>query len=140
MIAPNWFVYWENPGVYSPPNEAVGLAGAAVEDDSFFDNLGDTAIAYLQAQLGLGAPAPQQLVSSATVTPIGTAASTPPPQVSTGPSPILKKVCGVYKWVYPKRRRRRKLLTESDYNSLLRIETLKVNSNMKVAIAKALTR
>lgn len=57
-----------------------------------------------------------------------------------GGSPVWKKVCGQYKWVYPKRRRRRQLLTESDYNALLRIENLKVNKNMSVAIAKALTR
>ncbi len=63
-----------------------------------------------------------------------------PGQCSTGPKPVYKMVCGVYKWVYPKRRRRRQLLTDSDYNSLLRIQNLKVNTNMNVAISKALTR
>ncbi len=53
---------------------------------------------------------------------------------------VYKKVCGVWKWVKPKRRRRKVLLTESDYNGLLRIESLKVNKNMTVAIAKTLSR
>lgn len=53
---------------------------------------------------------------------------------------VYKKVCGVYKWVKPKRRRRRKLLTDADFNALLRIQALKVNQNMTIAIAKALGR
>ncbi len=69
----------------------------------------------------------------------------PPGAVGTGscgggPSPVLKKVCGVYKWVIPKRRRRRQLLTNRDYNDLLKLQTLKVNQNMTAAISKALTR
>jgi len=46
----------------------------------------------------------------------------------------------VWKWIKPKRRRRKILLTESDYNSLLRIQSLKVNQNMTVALAKTLGR
>lgn len=53
---------------------------------------------------------------------------------------VYKKVCGVYKWVKPGRRRRKKLLTDSDFNALLRIQALKVNQNMTIAIAKALGR
>ncbi len=53
---------------------------------------------------------------------------------------VYKKVCGEYKWIKPKRRRRKVLLTESDYNSLLRIQSLKVNQNMTVALAKTLAR
>lgn len=53
---------------------------------------------------------------------------------------VYKKVCGQWKWVKPKRRRRKTLLTESDYNALLRIQSLKVNSNMTIAIAKTLAR
>lgn len=33
---------------------------------------------------------------------------------STGPKPVYKMVCGVYKWVYPKRRRRKALVTKQD--------------------------
>ncbi len=47
--------------------------------------------------------------------------------------------CGRGGWI-KRRRRRRQLLSESDYNALLRIETLKVNKNMTMAIGKALTR
>ncbi len=53
---------------------------------------------------------------------------------------VYKKVCGEYKWVKQKRRRRRKLLTDSDYNGLLKLQTLKNNANMNIAIAKALGR
>ncbi len=138
----------------------AGLGGPVnlqqeVEDvPSFFDDLGDLVIGagaqYLQQALApdvvygpqqfggnVGIPAPSG----------GGSMASPgvPPAVAQqcGPAggwPVWKRVCGVYKWVYPKRRRRRQLLTESDYNGLLRIESLKVNSNMKVAIAKALTR
>jgi len=39
-----------------------------------------------------------------------------------GPSPVYKKVCGVYKWVYPKRRRRRQLITLSDAAGLAKLK------------------
>ena len=35
-----------------------------------------------------------------------------------GGSPVYKKVCGQYKWVYPKRRRRKQLVTQSDIKGL----------------------
>ncbi len=35
-----------------------------------------------------------------------------------GPWPVQKRVCGVYKWVYPKRRRRKQLVTRSDIKGL----------------------
>lgn len=57
-----------------------------------------------------------------------------------GASPVWKKVCGEYKWVTPKRRRRRQLLTNRDYDDLLKLQTIKVNANMTAAISKALTR
>lgn len=53
---------------------------------------------------------------------------------------VMKKVCGQWRWVKPKRRRRKVLLTEADYNGLLRIESLKVNKNMTIALGKALSR
>jgi len=39
-----------------------------------------------------------------------------------GPSPVWKKVCGVYKWVYPKRRRRKQLLTRTDAAGLAQLK------------------
>lgn len=35
-----------------------------------------------------------------------------------GPSAVYKKVCGRYKWVFPKRRRRKQLVTKSDASGL----------------------
>lgn len=50
----------------------------------------------------------------------------PPPGgcngMNDGPSPVWKKVCGVYKWVYPKRRRRKQLLTKSDATGLAQLK------------------
>lgn len=132
-----------------------------MEDEymGFFDDLGDLAIDVAgefarrdlytpgrgMAPVGMAAPmgydfstgggGPSFSSDDPLVAPLQSAAV-----CDTGPSPVYKKVCGVYKWVYPKRRRRRQLLTDSDYNGLLRIESLKVNKNMTIAIAKALTR
>lgn len=53
---------------------------------------------------------------------------------------VFKKHCGQWRWVKQRRRRRRKLLTDQDYNGLLKVQTLKNTDNMKVAIAKALGR
>jgi len=111
---------------------------------NFFDNLGDVFLDVARQYIpGINAPAPMGFAdpgAAAVQPPLGAAAAPTGAACDTGPSPVYKKVCGVYKWVYPKRRRRRQLLTESDYNGLLRIESLKVNKNMTVAIAKALTR
>ena len=41
-----------------------------------------------------------------------------PPAANCGGSPVYKKVCGEYKWVYPKRRRRKALVTKSDAQGL----------------------
>jgi len=117
----------------------------AEEVTDFFHDLGDAAIGALMSQFGPGTTIPVG-TGGVGVTTIETAdiVNQNPAVASavcnTGASPVYKKVCGVYKWVYPKRRRRRALLTESDYNALLRVQNLKVNQNMTVAIAKALTR
>ena len=40
------------------------------------------------------------------------------PQACGGASPVYKKVCGEYKWVQPKRRRRKRLATQGDLKDL----------------------
>ena len=42
----------------------------------------------------------------------------PPMPTYTGPKPVLKYHCGAYKWVFPKRRRRRRLASQSDIKDL----------------------
>lgn len=37
-----------------------------------------------------------------------------PPAPRCGGSAVYKRVCGEYRWVYPKRRRRKQLVTKSD--------------------------
>ncbi len=157
-IAADWYDYWDKVerGVFvlppTPPTiveRAEDILLTPVEDVemeevvSFFDDLGDIFIDVARQRFGPDfEPTPAPRVNGGNGLPPaydpapGAVAAT----CDTGPSPVYKKVCGVYKWVYPKRRRRRQLLTESDYNGLLRIESLKVNKNMTVAIAKALTR
>jgi len=51
-------------------------------------------------------------------------ASGPPPPDNCGPSAVYKKVCGSYRWVYPKRRRRKQLLTNSDAAGLAKLKGL----------------
>lgn len=64
--------------------------------------------------------APVPLPGSGTVPPL-------PPGVSMascgngGAQPVYKKVCGIYKWVYPKRRRRRQLLTATEGRQLTQL-------------------
>lgn len=134
------------PGQTYVPATTTAPTGENDMPGDFFDDLGDVGLDWLRGELGLGTPTTQTpFINTGGVTPqaptIGPAAgATPAATCSTGASPVYKKVCGVYKWVTPKRRRRRRLMTESDYNDLLRIEGLKVNKNMTVAIAKALTR
>jgi len=41
-----------------------------------------------------------------------------PAQSHCGGSPVYKKVCGEYRWVTPKRRRRKRLATQSDLKDL----------------------
>lgn len=163
-IAFDWFDYWEKTraGVFVLPPVDTTTSPAAQADDflltpvsdiggddvvSFFDDLGDIIIDLIPAYVNPPGPSvPYQPPSFVDPT-LGPGPAPMPPgpgggscAPGDGPKPVWKCVCGVYKWVYPKRRRRRQLLTESDYNGLLRIESLKVNKNMTVAIAKALTR
>lgn len=58
----------------------------------------------------LVAPQPQQQVVMQQQAPAG--------HCGGGPSPVYKKVCGEYRWVYPKRRRRKALVTSGDAKGL----------------------
>lgn len=94
----------------------------------FFSGVGDIALEWLGGQVNPTnitiAPQPVTLLNGGGngVTPIATAA-TPAPMAAQhcGPSPVYKKVCGQYRWVWPKRRRRRQLLTGSDAAGLTQL-------------------
>lgn len=127
------------PGPALPAELELHIPETPVTD--FFHDLGDVVVDIARDTFLPGADVVTNLNPTTTVTPtIPGAPAAPSGACGTGASPVYKQVCGVWKWVYPKRRRRRALLTEGDYNALLRIENLKVNKNMSVAIAKALTR
>lgn len=140
------------PGMVLDPlfAQAAPVIVTNQEDDvSIFDDLGDVFVEKVRQEV-LGQPSqPLYNQDPGAVGPTVAVGGPglPPPGMGgqivcapEGPAPVWKKVCGIYKWVIPKRRRRRALLSEGDYNALLRIENLKVNKNMTAAIAKALTR
>jgi len=113
----------------------------------FFDDLGDLGVEYLGQTL-FGGNQPAGL--SPNVVTSGAGTYNPTLGVGVGGSPPINPQTGqpyknmLYnprtgKWTRC-RRRRRKLLTDSDFNGLLKIQTLKVNNNMSIAIAKALSR
>lgn len=47
-----------------------------------------------------------------------------PTMQNCGPKPVYKYSCGGYRWVYPKRRRRKQLLTNSDAAGLAKLKGL----------------
>lgn len=47
-----------------------------------------------------------------------------PNMQNCGPKPVYKYSCGGYRWVYPKRRRRKQLLTNSDAAGLAKLKGL----------------
>ena len=54
--------------------------------------------------------------------PVVTTAQGQAPASCGGGAPVYKKVCGEYRWVYPKRRRRKKLATKSDITALAQLK------------------
>jgi len=48
----------------------------------------------------------------------------PPPPDNCGPKAVYKYSCGAYRWVYPKRRRRKQLLSNSDAAGLAKLKGL----------------
>jgi len=158
--ATDWFDYWAKIALIeqriaagvSPsdlaeiiaPGTADATSIVATEDEkmSFFDDLGDLFIDTARDLLDPPTTTPTFFPDITVPTPTAGVPTAPAAACGNGAgaSPVWKKVCGVYKWVYPKRRRRRELLTESDYNALLRIQNLKVNANVTMAISKAISR
>jgi len=125
--------------------KVLGAVGDFIPGPDFFD-LGSAALGWAGTPTQL--PEPSVITQTGTGvagTSMGTLPNLPTAAASCEPDDpmkgyVMKKVCGQWRWIKPKRRRRKPLLTESDYNALLRIESLKVNKNMTVAIAKTLSR
>lgn len=79
-----------------------------------------------------GLPATVTAVPSGVVAPPGVSA----PTGGCGAQPVYKKVCGVYKWVTPKRRRRKQLVTMGDAKGLATLKGILGNGkSMEVWIA-----
>lgn len=85
------------------------------------DLLRQAGTAYINREFGVGAPA--QITRTDFDLPfVDIIPEAPAPTASHscggGASPVYKKVCGQYKWVTPKRRRRKRLATQSDLKDL----------------------
>lgn len=73
-----------------------------------------------------------------TVIPAGTTAMPPMPAQCdpNGPKPVLKFHCGQWKWVFPKRRRRKQLVTQTDIKGLAALKgVVGVGKTMETWIA-----
>jgi len=140
--AADWFEYWNiiNGGGQAMPPIGGGTVGAGPnlinqedEDVSLIYDVIDVAIGgWLPggpvSPWGANTPPPNQFSDVVlTGNAGGDGGGSLPPVVTTGggscgpgggAQPVYKKVCGVYKWVTPKRRRRRALATKGNLKDL----------------------
>jgi len=117
---------------YDPANSlSSGIIETEEEDVSLISDIYDYVDeTYFDGNLPLGTPpttgGPDYFVGPSTAPvpttgpgPVGpTVAGTPPVVNCGGGSPVYKKVCGSYRWVQPKRRRRKSLATKGDLRDL----------------------
>jgi len=137
--------YEPPPVVSSGPQEGVSedASPVAIEWGTVFQGGLDLLNTWGQSTIGINPPQ-QQFVST---TPVGSPAVTPGASCGCNRNPC---VCGMINGrpalVDPRtgkrcyRRRRRVMLTEGDFNTLLRIATLPNNANVRTALAKAIGR
>lgn len=113
--------------------------------DFFIDTAQQTLVAYAGRPTGKtpgtgmiggnGAVASTPVGIGDTVEMVYDCASGPPPR-DCGASAVYKKVCGSYRWVYPKSRRRKQLLTKTDAKGLAALKGILGNGKaMEVWIA-----
>jgi len=142
--ARDWFEYYElrDQGIaVNPPtrtSRTAGVAPASLQTTPggpemdlgtlATDLLRQAGTAYIQREFGptMGPPVGMQPAFLDSVIPDidlgvpGPGVFTPsaPAAACGGASPVYKKVCGEYKWVQPKRRRRKRLATQGDLKDL----------------------
>lgn len=130
--ARDWFEYWElkNKGIAVSEPVAGGASSVQTSPGGSDMDLGTLATdllktageAYIRKEFGTGvgmgyADLPSFLPDIDLGVP-GPGVFTPDMQACGGASPVYKKVCGQYKWVTPKKRRRKRLATQSDLKDL----------------------
>lgn len=104
-------------GTTKPGGDDMDLGTLAI------DLLKQAGSAYIQKEFGTGAgmqygvDMPSFLPNIDLGVP-GPGVFTPSAPACGGASPVYKKVCGQYKWVTPKRRRRKRLATQGDLKDL----------------------
>ena len=123
---------WVPPITTAPPQTGVINSDAGDNNVSVIGDIYDVVDAGLGGWLPGGVPVgsvsptggviPAANTAYASFVDTGTTTMTTPP-VNTPPgcggaAPVYKKVCGEYRWVYPKRRRRKSLVTKGDIKGL----------------------
>ena len=148
-VARDWFEYWQlkNAGIAvsepTPESRRAGTAPASLQTSPggpemdlgtlATDLLRQAGTAYIQREFGpqtaMAAPAflPDMIPDIDLGVP-GPGVFTPSaPAACGGASPVYKKVCGEYKWVQPKRRRRKRLATQGDLKDLAALKGIHGN-------------
>ena len=118
-------------GIQGPEASANGATGLQTQPGGTDMDLGTLAAdllkqagtAYIQKEFGTGAGMQYGVISPSFLPDIdlgvpGPGILTPSAPACGGASPVYKKVCGEYKWVTPKRRRRKRLATQGDLKDL----------------------
>ena len=132
-IARDWFEYWElkNQGIaVAEPGSGGGAASVQTTPGGTDMDLGTLATdllktageAYIRKEfgpeVGMGYTSLPSFLPDIDLGVPGPGVFTPDVQACGGASPVYKKVCGQYKWVTPKKRRRKRLATQSDLKDL----------------------
>jgi len=119
-------IYIPTPPVQTPATQQIPTTGGDMAVD--WGNVLGGALGTVAT--GLMAPSPQ--IPPTFGSPTYNVATTPPATVTVDTRTGKVTTC--------KRRRRRRLLTESDFNDLMRISTLPTKDTVKIALAKAVGR
>jgi len=146
-----------NVPLSTPPAPVVSDTDTPSEDNDMAIDWGDAwdiaktiadyALGPLYDPPGIGGNLPVATAPQMTI-PGGGAAPMPAPGAPafTGAPPSANGIPKGYvfdphtgRWI-KRRRRRKRLLTESDYNDLMRIQTLSNSKNVQIALAKAIGR
>lgn len=118
------------PELEAPPTE--GETEVAIDWGDFISTAAQT---YIQTALAPTPFVPSTPAATPGPNPMGYSGSCPPRKTRT-----LTIDCATGQEVKRTRRRRRRLLTESDFNDLMRIATLPNKQNVAVALSKAVGR
>lgn len=125
---------------YYPGDNPDPMPGDVLEEEPVLHDSIDwggvvgTIVGGIADPFGIGDAAASYFRPTAVAAPTVQPGRSPVPAVTVDPRTGQLVRCA------PRRRRRRRLLTESDFNDLMRISTLPNKDNVKIALAKAIGR